>query len=174
MNIPNAITILRIIVLPFFINFLLYEYYSYALIIFILAGIGDALDGFLARVLNAKTRLGAYLDPLADKLMLTSAFVALTISKEIPLWVTVTIVSRDIIMIMGTLTIILMNGNYWVSPSIWGKVTTTMEVLLISLVLFSMVLGWKLSFLPLFMLCTMGLAIFSGLHYIYRDIGRMK
>lgn len=174
MNIPNAITILRIIVLPFFINFLLYGYYSYALIIFFLAGVSDALDGFLARVLNKKTRLGAYLDPLADKLMLTSAFVTLAILKEIPLWVTVTIVSRDIIMIMGTLTMILMNGNYWVSPSIWGKVTTNMEVLLISLVLISMVSGWKLDFLPLFMLCTMGLAIFSGLHYIYRDIGKMK
>ncbi|MBT8352055.1 MAG: CDP-alcohol phosphatidyltransferase family protein, partial [Deltaproteobacteria bacterium] len=86
MNIPNILTLLRILLTPLFVIFLLKHLYSFALIVFTLAGISDGLDGFIARYLNQRTTLGAYLDPIADKLLVTAAYVSLAILNIIPPW----------------------------------------------------------------------------------------
>src|SRR6184192_3297137 len=102
MNLPNSLTILRILLIPVFIGFLLYERYEYSLAVLLLAGLTDGLDGTIARVANQRTRLGAFLDPLADKLLLTSGFVTLSSIHLIPSWVTIVVVSRDAMLLLGT------------------------------------------------------------------------
>src|SRR5438105_13708425 len=103
MNLPNSLTFLRIILIPFFVGFLIYGHYGLALLTLIVAGITDILDGVIARLANNRTKLGAYLDPLADKLLLTSAFVTLSILHLVPLSVSILLVSRDLDLIGGEL-----------------------------------------------------------------------
>src|SRR5437879_13047400 len=103
MNLPNALTVLRILLIPFFIGFLTYGHYLWALWTILVAGITDILDGVIARMANQRTKLGAYLDPLADKLLLTSAFVTLAILHLVPIWVAIVVLSRDLIIVAGTL-----------------------------------------------------------------------
>ena len=102
MNIPNSLTILRILLIPCYIGLLIYGRFDQALIVLLVAGLTDALDGAIARMKNQHTRLGAVLDPLADKLLLTSGFITLSLIHLIPLWVTILVVSRDVILMLGT------------------------------------------------------------------------
>jgi hypothetical protein len=95
MNIPNLITLLRIILVPIIVILLIQGFFLKALIVFVVAGLSDALDGFLARVLHQQTVLGAYLDPIADKALLASSFVTLSILHIIPSWLAVIVISRD-------------------------------------------------------------------------------
>ena len=108
MNIPNSLTILRILLIPCYIGLLVYGRFGQALIVLIVAGLTDALDGAIARVKNQYTRLGAVLDPLADKLLLTSGFITLSMIHLIPLWVTIIVVSRDLILMLGTAVVFAM------------------------------------------------------------------
>src|SRR5207247_9663861 len=103
MDLPDAVTVLRILLIPFFIGFLTYVHYLWALWTILIAGVTDILDGVIARVANQRTKLGAYLDPLADKLLLTSAFVTLAMLHIVPIWVAIVILSRDLIIVAGTL-----------------------------------------------------------------------
>ena len=95
MNIPNSLTILRILLIPVYVGLLVYERFDAAMGVLLLAGVTDALDGTIARAANQRTRLGAFLDPLADKLLLTSGFITLSTIHLIPSWVTIVVVSRD-------------------------------------------------------------------------------
>ncbi|MEA1899712.1 MAG: CDP-alcohol phosphatidyltransferase family protein, partial [Thermodesulfobacteriota bacterium] len=99
-NIPNILTVIRILLTPLFVIFLLRNLFSFALLVFTIAAISDALDGLFARYFNQHTALGAYLDPIADKLLLTSAFVSLAILKIVPGWLTVIVISRDILILL--------------------------------------------------------------------------
>src|SRR3970040_1766704 len=101
MNIPNILTIFRILLVPVFVIFVIQNNLFMALVIFILAGITDGLDGFLARVLDQRTVIGAYLDPIADKFLLISAYLSLTIKDMLPGWLSVVVVTRDIIILSG-------------------------------------------------------------------------
>src|SRR5207245_11695436 len=103
MNLPNALTVLRILLIPFFIGFLTYGHYLWALWTILIAGVTDILDGVIARMANQRTKLGAYLDPLADKLLLTSSFVTLSILHLVPGRVAFVVVSRGIIIVAGSL-----------------------------------------------------------------------
>ncbi len=105
MNIPNAITLFRVILIPFFINLMIYGYYREALLVFMVAGITDALDGLIARLTRKKTELGAFLDPLADKLLILSAFVTLVLLGKLPVWLVIIVVSRDAILALGSLIV---------------------------------------------------------------------
>ena len=102
MNIPNSLTILRILLIPVYVGLLIYERFNGAMIVLLVAGVTDALDGTIARAANQRTRLGAFLDPLADKLPLTSGFVTLSAIHLIPSWVTILVVSRDAMLLLGT------------------------------------------------------------------------
>src|ERR1700692_2421349 len=106
-TLPNQLTFLRLGFLPFFIILVLYRRYSWALAILVLAALTDGIDGLLARTLHQKSALGAYLDPIADKLLLCSAFIALSLGKKIFWWLTVMVISRDILMLVVAAVILV-------------------------------------------------------------------
>lgn len=139
MNIPNFLTFSRIIAIPFFIVALAYGYMGIALAIFVGCGVTDGLDGFIARTFHQRTKLGAFLDPLADKLLLTSTFLTLTLiplPNTIPLWLVVTVISRDIIITVGIAVLFMLGIHVTIAPTIIGKLTTFLQVSLIITVLF--------------------------------------
>jgi cardiolipin synthase len=170
MNLPNLLTILRILLIPFFINLLIYGYYRSALGVFLLAGITDGLDGLIARTANQRTELGTYLDPLADKLLLTSGFASLSILGFIPTWSAVVVVSRDAILILGVLILHLTQPEVKIQPSFLGKITTVAQLAYILLVLVLMVLGQNPERLFFLLILTVLFTVLSGLHYIYRNL----
>jgi cardiolipin synthase len=168
MNLPNSLTILRILLIPFFIGFLLYERYEYALGTLLLAGLTDSLDGTIARVANQRTKLGAYLDPLADKLLLTSAFVTLSVLHLVPLWIAIIVVSRDTMLITGTLLARLTELRVDLSPTLLGKGTTLFQLAYIILVVVLTSQEMDLRLLQPLLYFMLGLTVLSGFHYLYR------
>ncbi|HON57933.1 MAG TPA: CDP-diacylglycerol--glycerol-3-phosphate 3-phosphatidyltransferase [Smithella sp.] len=129
MNIPNLLTLLRIILVPVIVIFLMQDEYLKALIVFSLAGLTDALDGALARLLNAQSELGSFLDPLADKVLLVTTFVSLSIFGLIPSWLTVIVISRDFIILLGIIILTMMSVKYEIKPLFVSKITTTLQIL---------------------------------------------
>jgi cardiolipin synthase (CMP-forming) len=170
LNIPNALTITRIIIIPVFLTTIIYKHYDYALALFIVAALTDIFDGLFARMTNQKTVLGTFLDPLADKFLLVSSFIVLSAYHWIPKWLTITVISRDIIIVIGWLLLYLTSGVLRVEPSILGKATIWFQSLLIAYVLININL-LILPDMPKIMLwLTAGITILSGLHYIYRGL----
>src|SRR5580704_15678292 len=167
LTVPNELTLLRLEFLPFFIIAIKYDRYDAALGILIAAGISDGLDGLLARVLNQKTPLGAYLDPIADKLLLSSSYFVLALKMKIAWWLAILVLGRDVLLLMACAVILLTVGYRPFPPSIWGKATTFFEILLVTLVLLLAV--WDNQFLWVVRhACTYLVAVFlaiSGLHY---------
>ena len=170
MNLPNWITIFRILLIPVFVILLLYDYVPWALGVFAVAGITDGLDGLIARYSNMRTLLGTYLDPIADKLLLISGFVSLSFLHIIPAWGTIVIVSRDLILIFGAVILHMIQGQFEIVPSWLGKSTTVLQMSFILMVLFMMVFHVGDGVLVPFLGLTVGLTVVSGLHYIYRAI----
>lgn len=134
LTLANQLTILRILLIPAFVLLVLYGYLGWALVTFLVAGITDALDGLIARRAGQRTSLGAWLDPMADKLLLVTTFVVLTLpgiplANHIPVWLTVLVITRDII-IVGVVAIVnLALGPRTFRPSMWGKLATATYIL---------------------------------------------
>ncbi len=173
MNIPNLLSLTRIILVPIFVIFLIQDKYYNALIIFIIAGLTDALDGTMARLLNAQTKLGSYLDPIADKLLLTTSFVTLAILGIVPSWLTVIVISRDFMILLGIAILTMMSITFEIKPALIGKVTTTLQIGTVFLVLLYKAFSHNLSYeciLTLFFWLTASFTVFSGLVYIIRGI----
>jgi cardiolipin synthase len=168
MNVPNSLTVLRILLIPVFVGFLIYERYESALIVLATAALTDGLDGTIARVANQRTKLGAYLDPLADKLLLTSGFVTLAVLHLVPLWIVILVVSRDVILMTGTLVARLTESRVDISPTLLGKGTTLLQLVYILLVV--MVTAWQLDLglIQPVLYLMVALTIVSGFHYLYR------
>jgi len=166
MNIPNLLTIFRILLVPVFIIFVIHNDLWMALIIFILAGITDGLDGLIARVLNQRTVIGAYLDPIADKMLLISAYLSLAFKDMLPGWLSVIVVSREIIILSGIAIISLMGKGTDIRPSIASKFTTVFQILTIIITLYPL----SILYIQLFITATAALTILSGLQYMYRGI----
>lgn len=133
----NKITILRVLLTPFFVGLVLYYRPEHdnlryvALAIFSIAVLTDAVDGFLARFLRQKTTLGTIMDPIADKFLLITAFISLTVwdaSIKLPLWLPIIVVSRDIIIVIGVIVIFLIYGEIKIAPSPLGKITTFLQM----------------------------------------------
>lgn len=135
LTVPNQLTLLRLAFLPFFIIAIEYERYGLALAILVAAGFTDGLDGWLARGLNQRTPLGAYLDPIADKLLLSSSYFVLALKRQISWWLAILVLGRDVLVLATAAVILLAVGYRAFPPSIWGKATTFFEILLIVLVL---------------------------------------
>jgi cardiolipin synthase (CMP-forming) len=135
LTVPNQLTFLRLAFIPFFIVAIHYERYGWALAILITAGMSDALDGLLARGLNQKTPLGAYLDPIADKLLLSSSYFELALHGKIRWWLTIIVFSRDVLILVAAAVILITVGYRPFPPSLFGKAATFFELLLIFLVL---------------------------------------
>jgi cardiolipin synthase len=136
-TVPNQITLLRLGFLPIFLILISYEHYRWALAVLVLAGLSDGIDGLLARQLNQRSSLGAYLDPIADKLLLSSSFVILAFKKEIAWWLTIIVLSRDVLILVVAVVIILIWGYRPFPPSLLGKMTTFFQIVLV----FTVVLG---------------------------------
>jgi|ERR1700730_2680393 len=130
-TVPNQITLLRLGFLPVFLSLISYERYKWALLVLVVAGLSDGIDGLLARKLNQRSALGAYLDPIADKLLLSSSFAILAFKHEIAWWLTIIVLSRDILILIVAVVIILISGYRPFPPSILGKVTTMFEIILV-------------------------------------------
>ena len=165
MNLPNYITLLRVILIPFFINLMIYGYYVEALLVFLAACITDALDGFLARILKQKTELGAFLDPMADKLLILSAFITLVMLGKLPFWLVLIVISRDVILTMGGLIIYFTTDTLQVLPSLIGKLTTVLQLGIVTLSLVSMSYSINFEFLSLLHWSTAFITIASGVQY---------
>jgi cardiolipin synthase len=130
-TLPNQITLLRLGFLPFFLILILYEHYRWALLVLVVAGVSDFADGLLARKLNQRSSLGAYLDPIADKLLLSSSFIILAFKHQMTWWLTIIVLSRDILILVVAVVILLISGYRPFPPSIFGKLTTLFEIVLV-------------------------------------------
>ncbi len=166
-TVPNQITFLRLGFLPFFIIMILYHHYAWALAILLVAGASDGLDGLLARSLNQKTSLGAYLDPIADKLLLSSSFVVLALEGQIRWWLTILVLGRDVLILTAAAVILATIGYRRFPPSIFGKITTTLQILLVFAVLLVIVTHSSLlAFVRQGLVYLVaGFTVFSGFHY---------
>ena len=128
MNIPNCLTVSRILLIPILVIFLLEGKVSYAFWVFVVAGITDALDGFLARALKQKTDFGAFIDPIADKLLLITSFITLAALDLLPDWICVLVVSRDVIILGGIGILMRYKRPVPIQPSLISKVTTFLQL----------------------------------------------
>jgi cardiolipin synthase (CMP-forming) len=171
----NQLTILRMIFIPCFVLLLIYGHTKSAIWIFIAAGITDGLDGLIARMLQQKTVLGSFLDPMADKLLLTSAFITLTVPSvpvvfHIPVWLTITAISRDLLIALAALIIHLQTGHTAFPPSFLGKCTTACQLTMVALVLLANPVPQIMFLLEPLVYITLLVTIASGMHYFYRSV----
>jgi cardiolipin synthase len=125
----NQLTLARVVLIPFFVILVVYGYLGWALVVFLVAGLTDLFDGLLARTLSRRTDLGAWLDPVADKLLLVTTFVVLTwpglgLVNRLPVWLTILVISRDVLIVLTVAVINLAVGRREFRPSIYGKVAT--------------------------------------------------
>src|SRR5579872_3904381 len=164
---PNQLTLLRMMFLPFIVNYLVDGKYKWALVLFVIAGLSDGLDGLLARTLDQKTLLGQYLDPIADKLLLSSTFLVLSILHKIPWKFTVVIFSRDASILCASAVLYTIAGLRDFSPSIFGKANTFSQVAAVFFVmLFEVHPAWWIWLARItFLRFSFAFAILSGIHY---------
>jgi cardiolipin synthase len=171
-TIPNGITLIRLALTPFFVLAVVSSKHGLALGLFIAAGLSDALDGLVARVLKMRSRLGTYLDPIADKLLLVTAYVVLTLpirdAVTIPLWLTVMALSRDFLIVLIALLLYLGAGVEEFPPSLWGKATTLIHVVTIALVLIANITHLAEDVLLTCFYVALALTVISGVDYIRR------
>jgi cardiolipin synthase (CMP-forming) len=170
LTIPNIITMVRILATPLFIISLMQESYGRALGIFILAGFSDLADGLIARNWHQKSPLGAFLDPLADKLLLASSFLTLGIWHKIPAWLVVTVISRDFVIMGGILILKLFDVKVKIQPSLASKWTTSLQILVVFLVLLRELWVFPLIFLTGSYWLTALLTVATGIHYLSQGV----
>ncbi len=181
LTIPNLLTFLRMALIPVFASLLFYGYGGMALLVFLIAGLSDGVDGFIARRFKQESELGTILDPIADKLLMTSAFILLTMPNvlqpsphvPIPFWVTAAVIGRDILIVTVAAAINVMTGFRGFKPSWLGKVSTFVQVLAVGLVLLSPVSGYSF-YLPTVYTTVAFFAVLSGIHYIFFVAKLMK
>jgi cardiolipin synthase len=167
MTVPNLITTIRIILAPVFVIYLINDQFLPALIVFLLCAVSDGLDGMVARLMNQRSKLGAYLDPLADKLLLVAAFVTLSVRGYLPAWLTVLVFSRDTIILLGVLVLFLNRMEFTIKPTSVSKITTWLQFITIVAVLSQAYVPSFAKFYPYIFYLTALLTISSGLHYMH-------
>jgi cardiolipin synthase len=173
MNIPNFLTLLRIILVPLLVIFLINKSFVKALILFACLGLTDALDGFLARILNQQTVLGSYLDPIADKVLVTTCFLSLAILKVIPGWLAVVVISKDVIILLGIAVLSIMNVTFQVQPLFVSKITTALQIAVVFLALFFKafpLLAIDGAWFLLLYWSTAAFTILSGYQYVVKGV----
>jgi cardiolipin synthase (CMP-forming) len=171
----NQLTILRIVFVPVFIILLVYHELGWALATFILAGLTDVLDGIIARRFGQKTSIGAVLDPIADKLLMASSILILSLPQmefhnTIPRWLLIVIIFRDVFILLVSLIVVLMVGWRVFTPSPYGKISTFMQVLTVLAVLYTNWQGLILPELNILFYMTGLMTAFSGIHYLVRGL----
>jgi len=165
--IPNALTFLRILLIAPFAGGLLTEHYRLALLIFIVAAATDAFDGFLARHFNWRSRFGAVADPLADKALLLTAYLMLTLTEVLPVWLFVLILGRDLLIVVGALAYHYGIGRFDMQPSLPGKLNTFIQILVV-LAIIVLLAGLPMQpwVLEAGILLVAVSTVFSGAHYV--------
>lgn len=167
MNLSNKLTLARIILIPVFIILLINQYAFFAMAVFGLASLTDALDGKLARARNQRTALGFFLDPVADKLLINASIITLTVMKHIPAWIAIVIVSRDVLIAVGFTSVYLVNNKLFMSPTNLSKATTTVQMLTVMIALLSQIFDRFYMPLWVFVWVCAAFTIASGFDYIY-------
>jgi cardiolipin synthase len=173
LNLPNCLTLFRILTIPIFLEFLAYQYYWQALVVFAIGGFTDFLDGFFARRMNQQTALGAYLDPVADKLLVVTSFIMLASMGGIPIWLAVVVVARDVLIVIGYAMIyFLIEERVLVRPSLVGKWSTTLQLFTLAVALLMLHDPRLLSewVLQVFIGATAAATMVSGFQYLYRGL----
>jgi len=166
---PNLLTLLRICLAPFLVATILDEHYAVSFGRFVAAGLTDALDGTLARLLKQRSQLGQYLDPVADKLLLSTLFLVLTHMGLIPARVTVMVFGRDVGILVVAAILYAAVGRREFEPSIFGKVNTAIQIAAVAAVLLHQLTAvlWVAEIRLLALNATMVLTVVSGLHYAW-------
>ncbi len=180
LTLANVLTILRMVVIPFFIMALGYNRSGWALALFIAAGVTDLLDGLIARVWKQQTSVGAVLDPMADKLLLTAAFIMLALpdspkafpemmlTNRVPIFLVIITISRDVFISLISMVMYMTLGQTRFPPSLPGKVTTTVQILTVAVILLGNFIGRELVVIvPALVWITLAITLISGFHYIY-------
>jgi cardiolipin synthase len=172
LTVANLLTILRLILIPVFVVAAHDKKFGWALGVFFVAAVTDGLDGLVARAFNQKTPLGAILDPMADKLLLVTAFIVLTLdgftnTEPIPFWLTAAVISRDGFIVLGALVINMTTGFNSFRPSVPGKLNTFVQLTMIVFFLAANAFDLFTKFLPVAFYITLTMTVFSGLHYIW-------
>ncbi|HOC43508.1 MAG TPA: CDP-alcohol phosphatidyltransferase family protein [Thermoanaerobaculales bacterium] len=172
LTLPNFITLFRMAITPFLVLAINDRDFQLALWILIVGGITDAVDGWLARSLNSRSVIGAFLDPIADKLMLTVAYVSLTIPQGqavvIPLWLAIMALFRDFLIVLVAVVLYAVEGVKSFPPSILGKATTFMHVVTVCIVLLANLVAVQALTLTVCFYASFALVILSGFNYLYR------
>ncbi|HUR32200.1 MAG TPA: CDP-alcohol phosphatidyltransferase family protein [Vicinamibacterales bacterium] len=167
----NQITLLRMLLVPAFVVLVVYGHLGWALVVFAIAGLTDMLDGLIARWSGQQSSLGAWLDPMADKLLAVSTFVVLTVpglglANPLPIWLTVTIITRDIVIVATVAIVNLAVGRRIFRPSVYGKIATATYMTTVVVAMFFNFLGYHSVLVDLFIWASLAITIISSLHYI--------
>ncbi len=167
----NQLTLLRMLLIPAFVILVVYARPGWALIVFGFAGLTDGLDGLIARRAGQKTSLGALLDPMADKLLLVTTFVVLTVPgtdliNRFPLWLTILVISRDVVIVLTVAIVYLAVGRRSFRPSIYGKAATAIYIFSCVVVMFFNYLGRHSLLVDVTIYLSLAITLLSGLHYV--------
>jgi cardiolipin synthase len=172
LTLANQLTLLRMLLIPAFVILVVYGHLGWALTVFVTAGITDALDGLIARRAGQKTSLGAWLDPAADKLLLVTTFVVLTLpnlglANPLPIWLTVLIISRDVVIVLTVAVVNLAVGPRTFQPSMYGKIATATYIVTAVVAMLFNYLGYASVLVTAFVYASLTITIVSSLHYIW-------
>lgn len=171
--IPNLLTLARIGLVPWLVVLLQEQQYGWSLAVFVIAGVTDGLDGYIAKRFNASTYLGSILDPIADKTLLVTSYIMLSVLEIIPFWLMVVVVFRDLVIIGGNLLMVLFFSTMEMKPLLISKLNTVMQIFYIVLVLASLSFGLEYaSFISVIGIGVAITSVLSGLGYVY--IGSVK
>ena len=171
LTLANQLTLLRMLLIPAFVILVIYGHFGWALTVFAVAGLTDALDGLIARWSDQKTSLGAWLDPMADKLLLVSTFVVLSVpglglENRLPVWLTVLVISRDIVIVLTVAIVNLAIGPRTFRPSIFGKVATAIYILTAIVAMYFNYRGYHSVIVDAFIYAALVITLVSAFHYI--------
>ena len=171
-TLPNFITLLRLAALPFFLFAIAAGRLGIALVIFVAAGISDGIDGYLARRFDMRSALGAYLDPIADKLLMMSSYLFLAVPSfpaavKVPIWLAVMVISRDLLLVTVALLLVLTSGSRVFPPTWLGKVTTVTLIVTVLFVLCANLWSWPMAIVQIGFGAAAATTLLSGFHYLY-------
>jgi cardiolipin synthase (CMP-forming) len=167
----NQLTLARVLLVPAFVILVLYEHFGWALIVFVTAGVTDALDGLIARITDNKSSIGAWLDPMADKLLLVSTFIVLTLPglgllNRIPVWLTVLVISRDVVIVSTVAIVNLAVGPRTFRPSIFGKAATAIYISTCVVILYENWRGQASFWVSFWIYAALVITLLSSAHYL--------
>lgn len=166
----NQLTLLRVVLVPFFVILVVYGYFGWALVVFLVAGLTDLFDGLLARTLSRRTSLGAWLDPVADKLLIVTTVAVLTwpglgLVNRLPVWLTILVVSRDVAIVLSVAVINMAVGRREFRPSIYGKIATAVYIMTCVTIMWFNYLERPSIFVQVGIYSSAAICVFSWFHY---------